>query len=81
MKNLNQLQKNAIRALVGAGIILIIGGINNPAHAEFDDEVEKVNAVAGTISGIVTGMTDVAILPMGISASMRTFRHIVLQNV
>ncbi len=78
---MNILQKNAFRCLFMATVIIGIGMIANPARAEFEDEVEKVNTMSDTIAGIVSTMTDVAILPMGIGASMRTFRHIVLQNV
>ena len=77
---MNQLQKNAIRALLGVAIVLTISGVTN-AQPKFEDEVEKIDVMSGTIAGIVALMTDVAILPMGISASMKTFRHIVLNNV
>jgi hypothetical protein len=52
------------------------------ASAEgFEEEVQKVNTMSETIIGIISAMTNVAILPMGISSAMRSFRHIVLQNV
>lgn len=78
---MNILQKNACRCLFVATVIISVGMIANPARADFDEEVEKVNTMSDTIAGIVSTMTDVAILPMGIGASMRVFRHIVLQNV
>jgi uncharacterized protein YggE len=82
MKKLNPLQKNAALAGLSAGVVLAIGIATTPANAQtFDQEVEKINTMSATIAGIVTAMTDVAILPMGISAAMKTFRHIVLNNV
>lgn len=67
---------------LSAGLAL---GIGISAHAQdipdFDQEVDKIDVLASTIAGIVSTMTSVTVLPMGISASMRTFRHIVLANV
>ncbi|MDJ0662869.1 MAG: hypothetical protein QNJ42_25780 [Crocosphaera sp.] len=79
VRNLSILQKNAILSLVVAFAVV---GVATNAHAQkFEDEVEKVNIMSDTIAGIVASMTDVTILPMGIGASMRVFRHIVLANV
>ena len=79
VKKLSILQKNAILSLL---VAVAVVGVATNAHAQkFEDEVEKVNIMSDTIAGIVASMTDVTILPMGIGASMRVFRHIVLANV
>ncbi len=80
---LSILQKNAMLSLlVAVAVIGVATGANaNTNSVTFDKEVEKVNTMSDTIAGIVASMTDVTILPMGIGASMRVFRHIVLANV
>ncbi len=79
VNKLSVLQKNAILSLL---VAVAVVGVSTKANAQkFEDEVEKVNIMSDTIAGIVASMTDVTILPMGIGASMRVFRHIVLANV
>ncbi len=79
VRKLSILQKNALLSLL---VAVAVVGVATQANAQkFEDEVEKVNVMSDTIAGIVASMTDVTILPMGIGASMRVFRHIVLANV
>ncbi|MDJ0844938.1 MAG: hypothetical protein QNJ08_11945 [Crocosphaera sp.] len=79
VRNLSILQKNAVLSLLVA--VAVVGVATKSQAQTFDEEVEKVNTMSDTIAGIVASMTDVTILPMGIGASMRVFRHIVLANV
>jgi hypothetical protein len=44
-------------------------------------EICKVADMGEALAGMTSGMTDVAVLPMGLGAAMQTFRHIVLRNV
>ncbi len=79
VRKLSVLKKNALLSLL---VAVAVVGVATKANAQkFEDEVEKVNIMSDTIAGIVASMTDVTILPMGIGASMRVFRHIVLANV
>ncbi len=79
VRKLSVLKKNALLSLL---VAVAVVGVATKANAQkFEDEVEKVNVMSDTIAGIVASMTDVTILPMGIGASMRVFRHIVLSNV
>lgn len=79
VRNLSVLQKNAMLSLLVA--VAVVGVATKTQAQTFENEVEKVNVMSDTIAGIVASMTDVTILPMGIGASMRVFRHIVLANV
>jgi hypothetical protein len=79
MVKLGVLKRNALLSLL---VTCAVVGVATTSNAQsFDQEVDKVNTMSDTIAGIVASMTDVAILPMGIGASMRVFRHIVLANV
>lgn len=71
--------KNSFYALVLFGTLIV--GVSSARADAFEDEVEKVNVLSDTIAGIVSGMTTVAITPMGLGAAMKVFRHIVLNNV
>lgn len=79
VRTLSVLQKNAMLSLLVA--VAVVGVATKTQAQTFETEVEKVNVMSDTIAGIVASMTDVTILPMGIGASMRVFRHIVLANV
>lgn len=76
----SKLKRFLLMSATGAAISLACVAI--PANAsEFEDAVDQIDTISTTIQGIVTGMTQVAILPMGISSAMKAFRHIVLNNV
>jgi len=71
------------RLFIFLGLFASIFFVSPSAFADdvFDEEVEKVEVISDTIAGIISAMTSVAILPMGISSAMKCFRHIVLNNV
>jgi len=78
---LNVLQKNCLKAGLLAVVITAGVSLAKPANAAYSDEVQKINDMVDTLAGMTSGMTDVAVLPMGLGAAMQTFRHIVLRNV
>ncbi len=79
MVKLGVLKRNALLSLLVATAVVGMASSSNAQN--FDDEIDKVNVLSTTIAGIVAAMTDVAVFPMGISASMKIFRHVVLSNV
>jgi len=52
-----------------------------PARADFKAEIAKVQAISTSLQDTTAGMTEVAILPIGISSSIKILRHVVLNNV
>ncbi|WP_107668954.1 hypothetical protein [Cyanothece sp. BG0011] len=78
---MNSLKRNACLALLTTS--LVVGGatVVQAQNVDFQEEMDKITTLAITLAGVVAVMTDVVILPMGISSAVRTFRHVVLQNV
>ncbi|NES65098.1 MAG: hypothetical protein F6K24_07455 [Okeania sp. SIO2D1] len=64
---------------------MIAVAVASPAKAQTTDAVQesidRVDAVASMLMGIITNFTNVLITPMGIGAAARIFRHVVLANV
>jgi hypothetical protein len=52
-----------------------------PARADFKAEIKKVQDISKSLQDTTAGMTEVAILPIGISSSIKILRHVVLNNV
>ncbi len=52
-----------------------------PARADFKAEIKKVQDISQSLQDTTAGMTEVAILPIGISSSIKILRHVVLNNV
>jgi hypothetical protein len=67
--------------MTATGVVISLACVAPASANQFDEAVDQIDDISETIQGIVTGMTQVAILPMGISSAMKAFRHIVLNNV
>ena len=78
---LNSLQRNAFLALLTASLIVGVATSSQAQTVDFQEEMDKISTLATTLAGVVAVMTDVVLLPMGISSGVRTFRHVVLANV
>lgn len=77
------------QALQTLGLGLVVGGtivsLSNPARAgdvsAVSSAISDVNSVATMLTGLITAFTTVLITPMGISASMKIFKTLVLFNL
>ncbi|MDJ0661495.1 MAG: hypothetical protein QNJ42_18700 [Crocosphaera sp.] len=79
---MNSLQRNACLALLTASLVVGVATASQAQErVDFQEEMDKVTTLATTLAGVVAVFTDVVLLPMGISAGVRTFRHVVLANV
>ncbi len=80
MKVKSLTSKIFLAAITASAVVLLSSGVAH-SQSDFETEVDKVVALSDTINGILSSMTTLAVLPMGLSASMKTFKHIVLANV
>lgn len=47
----------------------------------FHLQIHQIDVLLASLAGIVSSMVTLAILPMGLSAAIKIFRHLVLNNV
>lgn len=77
-KSITPVQKKFSKYLLGsvAGVVLTMG-VAAPSHASW----AGLEAYADDLVSLVTSITAAAIAPAGLSAAIKSFRHIVLANV
>ncbi len=82
MKSMNFSQKMVLGSATAILVVLGSAGVAGAwGKSDYDQELEKVGAFSDAIGAIVASMTTIAITPIGIGAAVKTFRHIVLNNV
>lgn len=66
---------------VAAGTSLLILSAS-PAQAQnIADEINKVKAVTNLLKDVVTGITEVAILPLGIGAALQMYNRTLFRAI
>lgn len=80
--NLSFSGKMMLGSLTCISAILLSAGVAGAwGQTEYEAELDKVTDFSDVIGGVVSSLTNIAITPIGIGASIKTFRHIVLNNV
>lgn len=54
---------------------------STPASAAFEDEITKVTTMSTTLQGVISGITEAAIAPIGLAAAFGMFKMMVLRAV